>query len=64
MFRVPGFNNAPKGSGFVCFTWPSGNDMARCLEGPKVFSSPLFFFSFSFRIVFFLVIAVLFCFFI
>ena len=43
---------------FLCFTWPSGNDMARRVEGPKVFSSPLFFFfSFSFRIAFFLVIA-------
>ena len=47
MFRVPGFNDAPRGKGFhkifLChFKWPS-NDMARCLEGPKVF-----FFSYSF----------------
>ena len=33
---------------FLCFTWPSGNDMARRVEGPKVFSSPLFFFFFFF----------------
>ena len=62
MFRVPGFNDAPRGKGFnkifLChFKW-SSNDMARCLEGPKVPRS------FSFRIVFFLVITALFCFFI
>ena len=56
------FNDAPRGKGFnkifLChFKWPS-NDMARCLEGPKVPRS------FSFRIVFFLVITALFCFFI
>ena len=62
MLRVPGFNDAPRGKGFhkifLChFKWPS-NDMARCLEGPKVPRS------FSFRIVFFLVITAFFCFFI
>ena len=42
---------------FLCFTWPSGNDMARRVEGPKVFSSPLFFFFFFFSYSFLLVIA-------
>ena len=48
----------------------SGNDIARCIKGPKfdfkknlfLFSS--FFFPFSFHLVFFLIIGVLFCFFI
>ena len=52
--------------------WPCGNDMARPVEGPEIdygqnlfiFAFYLFFFSVCFRLVFFLVIAVLSCFFI
>ena len=52
--------------------WPWGNDMARPVEGPEIdygqnlfiFAFYLFFFSVCFRLVFFLVITVLSCFFI
>ena len=60
--RGKGFNNIfftiPSG----CSKWPNGNDMGRRVEGPE-FACSLYF-SFSFRLVFFLVIAVLFCFFV
>ena len=42
---------------FLCFTWPSGNDMARASKVPRFSLHPFSFFSFSFRIAFFLVIA-------
>ena len=62
--RGKGFNNTFFTRSSVCSMWPDGNDMGRRIDGPE-FACFLFFLSFSFGLVFFLVITVFFfCFFI
>jgi len=60
LIRLEGFNNKISTEFLECFTWPSGNALARCVEGPESESEdnlfllasflPFFFvFSFSFH---------------
>ena len=59
--RGKGFNNTFFTRSSVCSMWPDGNDMGRRIDGPE-FACFLFFLSFSFGLVFFLVITVFFLF--